>query len=267
LPLFLAGPNDRLQRVCDALFNFLDFTGRWDESLSLNQQAEAKAVAAGDLANAGWRAYDAGYVHHFRQQADAVLECADRAIAHWQTAQAGTRELSAAIRLRGIGHQLKKQYPDAIASYRESLHLLNSSSGEHMDMEMAIALNALANAERLSGDLRAAERDYREALRVAHVIGDVASVANITGNLAELALDRGDWSLAETLSRESLPLAERVGRMELVALNSRRLAEILVRQGKHVEAVSYARRSVEIYTRLGHPDLEAARETLKGIRD
>ena len=61
LPLFLAGPNLRLQTVCNALFQFLNFTGRWDEWLSLEQQAEAKAVAAGDHHNAGWRAYQAGW--------------------------------------------------------------------------------------------------------------------------------------------------------------------------------------------------------------
>ena len=62
LPLFLAGPNDRLQTVCDALFQFLNFTGRHDESLSLNQQAEAKAVSAADHDQVGWRAAQAGWV-------------------------------------------------------------------------------------------------------------------------------------------------------------------------------------------------------------
>lgn len=60
LPLFLAGPNERLQTVCSALVDFLDFTGRWDEWLSLEQHAEAKAVAAGDHAKAGWWAHQAG---------------------------------------------------------------------------------------------------------------------------------------------------------------------------------------------------------------
>ena len=101
LPLFLAGPNPRLQTVCDALDDFLNFTGRWDEWLSLEQQAEAKAVAGGDHDNAGWRAFQAGYVHYLREQADAVLNCADRAAAHWQIAQAGARERAIAIRLRG----------------------------------------------------------------------------------------------------------------------------------------------------------------------
>ena len=35
LPVFLAGENARLQTVCDALAHFLNFTGRWDEWISL----------------------------------------------------------------------------------------------------------------------------------------------------------------------------------------------------------------------------------------
>jgi hypothetical protein len=114
LPLFLAGPNERLQTVCAALQRFLDFTGRWDERLSLVQQAEAKATAAGDHHNAGWRAAEAGYVYQRRNEADAVLACAERAAAHWQTAQSGARERAGAIQLRGLGHRLKEDYPAAI---------------------------------------------------------------------------------------------------------------------------------------------------------
>jgi hypothetical protein len=120
LPLFLAGPNPRLQTVCHALRFFLEFAGRWDEWLSLEQQAETKAAAAGDHDNAGWRAYWTGYVSFLRGQADAVLSCADRAAAHWQTAQAGTRERGFAIRLRGFGQWLKNDYPAAIADSRDA---------------------------------------------------------------------------------------------------------------------------------------------------
>ena len=260
LPLFVAGPNRRLQTVCDALFQFFNFTGRWDEWLSLNQQAEAKAVAAGDYDRAGWRVYMAGYVHRLRQQADAVLICAERAAAHWQTAQAGARERATAIQLRGIGHQLKKDYPAALAAYREALALFRSLSAESVDV--AIALNDIAEVERVSGDLAAAEQDYREALRIARAIGDAQGEAAYTGNLAELALDREDWPGAEKLAREALPLSEKVGRQELIAANCRRIAHTLVRQGNGAEARPYAQRAVEIYTRLGSPDLAEARATL-----
>jgi hypothetical protein len=73
LPLFLAGPNPRLQTVCKALQYFLEYAGRWDEWLSLYQQAESKAVAASDFFNAGWRAYMQGWLHYLQGQADMVL--------------------------------------------------------------------------------------------------------------------------------------------------------------------------------------------------
>jgi hypothetical protein len=42
LPLFLAGANARLQTVCDALRNFLEFQGRWDESLALCRKSRSR---------------------------------------------------------------------------------------------------------------------------------------------------------------------------------------------------------------------------------
>jgi tetratricopeptide (TPR) repeat protein len=261
LPLLLAGPNPRLQDVCAALDNFLNFTGRWDEQLSLCQQAEAKAVAAGDHAAAGRRAFDVGWIHHLRGQADAVLACAHRAAAHWQTAQAGARERSNAILLRGIGHELRADYPAAIAAYREALELFRALSAESADV--AIALSDIADVERLSGDLEAAERNYREALRVARAVGHTESVAVITGNLAVLAIDREDWPETETLAREALTLSEELGRQEVIALNCHRLALALVRQGKGAEALPHARRAVAIFTRLGDAELEIARATMR----
>src|SRR5215204_66069 len=68
LPRFLAGPNDLLQTVCETLQRFLDFTGHWDEWLTLARDAEVKALVAKDFWNAGWRAYNAGWIHNLRGQ-------------------------------------------------------------------------------------------------------------------------------------------------------------------------------------------------------
>lgn len=260
LTLFLAGDHARLQTVCDALMDFLDFQGRWDELLALSEKAEARAVAAADHNNAGWRAYHAGWIHRLRQQADAVLTCADHAAAHWDRAKAGARERAAAISLRGLGHRLKKEYPAAIAAYRESLELWRSLAAESVDV--ASGLNDLAGAEQLSSDLAAAEEHYREALRIARAAGYAEGVATYTGNLAALALEREDWPAAETVAREALPLSEAVHRQELIASNNHRLAEALVRQGKAAEALPHARRAVDLFTRLGSPDLAYAQATL-----
>ncbi len=264
LPLFLAGPNPRLQTLCDALQFFLNFTGRWDERLTLSQQAEAKALAAGNHLDAGWRAYQAGWVYRLRQQAEPLLACADCAAKHWERAHAGDRERAIAIHLRGFGHHLIGNYPDAIAAYQEVLELHRTRAQESIDV--AIALNSLASAERLSGDYVGAERDYREALRVARAADYAEGVAYCTSNLAQLALDQGDWLGAEALAREALPLSKGVGRQESIAADCRHLAQALVRQGKAVEALPHARRAVEIYTRLGSPGLKGALATLAECR-
>ncbi len=261
IPLLVAGENERLQEVCIALQDFLDFTGRWDEWLSLNRQAEEKAVAAGDHENAGWRAYNTGWVNYLRAEAGGLLTCAGRAEAHWQAAGAGVRERATALRLRGFGHQMNGDYPAALAVFQKALELDRSLSPESRDV--ASALNSVAGAHQRSGDDAGAERDYREALRVARAVGFPEGVAISTGNLAAVALEREDWPGAETLAREALPLCEALGRQESIASNCKRLAMSLLRQGQAAEGLPYARRAVEIFARLGHLDLTYAQAILQ----
>jgi tetratricopeptide (TPR) repeat protein len=261
LQLFLAGPNPRLQTVCDALGTFFNFTERLDEWLSLEQQAETSAISAEDFYNAGWRIYQVGLIHVLSQNSDLVLDCADRAAAHWKATKAGVRERAAIINLRGEGQTLKKDYPAAITAHREALELCRSLSAESEDV--ALCLSSLADAEYMAQDFAAAERDYREALRIDQAIGDANGAAINIGKLAELANDHKDWPKAESLAREALALSEQVGRQPLIAAVCSLLAKALVSQGQAPEAISYARRAVEIYTKLGSPDLAEVQETLR----
>jgi tetratricopeptide (TPR) repeat protein len=266
LPLFVAGPNPRLQRVCNTLFQFHNFTGHYDESLWLNERAEAKALAVHDYFDAGRRAVETGWFHSLRKQAEQVLACSDRAASHWGKAKAGTRERSLSIRLRGIGYHLQKDYPKAIAAFREALDLRETLATESKDV--SVVLNDLAKAELASGDYAAAERDFREALRISRALDYFEGVVAYTGNLATLMLDRENWLEAEALAREALPMAEKVGRLQLIADVYYALAKALVRQGKPAEALPHARRAVDIFTHLGVASrIEDAREALEECED
>jgi len=258
LPRFLVDQNSRLQTFCAALQSFLKFTGRWDELLALSQAAEQRAAADSDLMNAGWWAYEVGWVHYRRGEAEDVLACAGRAEAHWRVANASTREQAIAIHLSGVGHRLAKDYPAALIAYREAVALWCTLGRESEDV--AIGLNDLAEVEHLSGDFDTAELDYREALTIARQLGFREGIASYTGNLASIALDREDWLGAEMLAREALQLSEQIGRQDLVARQSQRLAQALNRIGKATEALSHAQRAEEIFKRLGVAiDTEVAR--------
>lgn len=260
LPRFLVGTNERLRTICDALSDFLNFTGRWDELLKLSKDAEERAVVGKDFLSAGRRAYYAGWVHHLRGQSAEVLIYADRAEAHWREAEVGVSEKAIVITLRGLSHGLAENYAAAIAAHREAIELWRSLDQESENV--GISLNSLARAEHLSGDFDAAQRDYSEALRIDQIVGNHEGVAIVTGNLAMLALDREDWPNAEVLAREALSLSERIGRHELIGLNCKHLSQALVRQDKKVEALPYAQRAVNILTRLSSPTLAGAQRVL-----
>jgi len=262
LPHLVQGDNTRLQKLCAALEDFLNFSGRWDERLSLERQAEEKAVAANDLSNAGWRAYRVGWVSYLRGQSAEVLASAARAEDHWKRANAGPFEQATAIRLRGVGLELERNCPAAGEAYQQSLDLFRTINPNSANV--AMALNDLASVARLSHDYATAERDYREALKIANKIGEREGVASCTGNLAELALDRSDWPAAEELARQALALAEEVGRQELIGSNCRRLAEAMVRQRRPTEGLPYAQRAVATCAKLRLPgDLAYAQAVLK----
>jgi hypothetical protein len=122
LSLFMAGSNARLQIVCARLTTFLLYTGRWDQELLLSQRAEAKADAAGDYQQAGWRAIRAGWVHQMREEGDDALACAARAEAHFDAAKYGAGR-AVVLRLRGLGHSLNGNHAAAIAAHGEAVEL------------------------------------------------------------------------------------------------------------------------------------------------
>lgn len=260
LPVLLAGDNPRLQSVCTALFKFLNFSGRWDNLITLNTAAETKAVRANDFLSGGRTAYQAGWCHYLRSQSTEVLACADRAAAHWETARAGPHAQATAIRLRGLGNMLTKDHLAAIADMRKAVDLWRNLSPKSNGV--ASGLDSLAEALRQSGQFDEAETHCREALALVKALPYPEGVASITGNLAELALDREQWPEAERLAREALKLSEELGRKEHIARDCRRLAIALARQSRGGEGRGHAERAVAIFTELRSPKFADAQAVL-----
>lgn len=260
LPLFIGGKNDRLQVVCNALGPFLDFTGRWDERLSLEKHAEKVAVSFGDFHFAGWRAYFSGWVYHLQGISSEVLVCADLAESHWHKSEASDRLMAFATRLRGLGHKLDGNYLEAISAFDEAIELWRIR--DYYSSDVSIGLNDRAGVRLCMGDYNAAERDYREALRISTNVRSLEGIAACTGNLAEVALLQNRWAEAELLARTALSYSESIGGLELQAHDTHRLARALISQGKRADALPYARRAVDIYQILGLPNLANAKEVL-----
>jgi tetratricopeptide (TPR) repeat protein len=265
LPLFVAGPNAGLQNICGAIYSFLNFTGRWDELRSLNQQAESKALANADGHNAGLRAYHAGLVHHPRREAAAVLACADRAARHWQHPSAGSRGPGLVAHLRGCGRRIEGNCEAAVNLFREGLQHARSIS--EVNRDAAIFLADLGDAELSSGDPTAAERDLREALRISLLVGDNQVTAGSLIRLARAVFESGNPFDAETLCREALQLSEKIGRQEFIADSCDVLAKILLQIGKKDEALHCAKKAIDLYHRLDSPKSETAARTLRACED
>jgi len=262
LPLLLTGDIDRLETTCAKLNRFLNFTGRWDDWLWLWEQAEKRAIATDNQEYAGWCTFWAGNIYSLRNQATEVLSCASRTAEFWQ--DSSPEKKATAIHLRGIGHELEKDYSAAIAAYREVLEIHRSISLESWDV--ASILGDLGNVEKLIKDYSAAERHLRESLRISKIIKQDESIAISLGDLAALDLDRGQWAEAEALAREALTLAEKIGRQDVIAEYCHILARSLLKQNYNLdEAFSLSRRAVDIMARLRHIQLPEAQETLADL--
>jgi tetratricopeptide (TPR) repeat protein len=196
LPRLLTSDNDRLQTLCDQLFPFFSFTGKWDEAIWLSEQAESCTLAAGDKDQAGWRAIQAAMTYYNRNQAAEVLVCTAHATEHWQDST--PRNKAIIISLRGRGYELSEDYPAAIAAHREVLAIIRTISPE-TDDDVSIALSDLAGAESANNDYEAAERDYREALPLSEKVGRQELIAINCHRLA-IALLKQNRNLDEALS-------------------------------------------------------------------
>lgn len=256
---------DKLQTACDALGPFLGRVGRWDESIALSRLAEDKAAARSDFWKAGWRACQEASLMFYLRNPEAVEAGVTRATKYWQKATPMNNDLGTLSRRWGMLYELQENYSAALDAYRKALGLWRLHSQE--SGYVATALNDIAGIERRMKDYEAAEQNYKEALRIAQKLNYAGAVAIYTGNLADLALDREQWSEAEDLARRALVPAHTVRDRELVAANYWRIAKALFQQEQPAEGMPYARKAVKVFASLHSPALAKAKETLQEFEE
>ena len=230
LPLFLAGPNDRLQTLCDALRQLPGL-------LRPLGRVAGPERAGGSQSGRGPGLVERGLARLMTLGARAAARAGRRGVA---LGRPGRGALGGRPRRRARArhrHPPARPRPPVGEGLRRGHRGVPGGAGAAARARRRRAgtwRSASTTSPGPSG-LRATTRPRHatigEALRIARKINYQDGMAYITGNLAELALDREQWPEAERLAREALALAEKLGRAELVGSDCHRIAMALLRQG------------------------------------
>ncbi len=258
IPCLLRGESTRLQQFCDEVHRFLDFSGRWQLALTLHASAENRALAEGDVINAGWRAHHQAWLYFLQGNGTTILQTAERTLRHWQ--KTGDNERAAALQMLGLAYNSLGKYSAAIVAIEAALRILNANQADSAVLSMA--LNSLASTKQAAGNLAGAERDFHKALALAQKRNFREGIAIYTGNLAEVAFSRRNWQQAEKLARQALVISSSLGRQELIAAHNQELARALLAQRRTKVALPHAKVAMNIFSRLASPYLAEAQATL-----
>jgi predicted ATPase/class 3 adenylate cyclase len=139
-------------------------------------------------------------------------------------------------------------YPGGIAYFQEGLALARET-GDTWAIE--ILLTDLGIALRRTGKWEEAEKCFQESYLLATRRGDAWSSGYAQGNLAEIALERGDYALAEPLTHAALQIARQFNDGNALEYLLVQNAFLAARRGSKKEALEYLQEAIEIKDHLG----------------
>lgn len=178
--------SDRLQLLHKSIYQYLYFSGRWDEWMILNRELESRARASDEFYDAGRVVYQMGMIYFLQNCPVQILECADQVEIYWKNT--GKKEKAAIGQLRGAGYRLLNNPYAAIETLSEVLLLRRSTNNNNL--EVAVTLNDLASSEREIGNMAAAENHLREAIRIGRRKKHLETIALSTCNMARVLLEQ-----------------------------------------------------------------------------
>jgi tetratricopeptide (TPR) repeat protein len=133
--------------------------------------------------------------------------------------------------------------------YQEALEIANQTGNS---IEKLNALNGLANAAKLEGDLPAAGGYYRSALAIAADLGPQKSFEVYLG-LADVLTDSGRLADAHALIQRALGAARQAGEREGAGLGEAALARVLDLEDKGPAALDQYNQAIAILREINDP--------------
>ncbi|MBV9104153.1 MAG: hypothetical protein JO060_11240 [Candidatus Eremiobacteraeota bacterium] len=156
--------------------------------------------------------------------------------------------------LIGLGLVRMGRFDDAAAALRRSLETARSIGADKLT---GYALQDLAFARQLDGNLAAARELHAESVRVFERTGDERAAAVAVQYLSDLEFRAGNVELALRLATEARDANRRVGRWRAAAEDGCNITALLIALDRYDEAAEKARESLTITRNLTEPYLTA----------
>ena len=164
-------------------------------------------------------------------------------------------EARAASRAHGIFGRVFGRIGDS-AKARENLERSVALARESDSGEAVRALLTFGyHLDVSEADYAAAAGAYREALELAQEVGDLPSQVELHASIAQLAVERADWSEVESSTEASGALAEREGLDGKLCLPLMLRGVLAWRQGEWDEAAAAFRRAHELGEQVGRSEV------------
>ncbi len=240
---------DAFLRLCGALWGFWYLRGylsegrQWlSEALSMRERMAQLSpsvhvkvlVGAGTLA---WARAD---------YAQAMTLC-QASVSLARTLEPMPSVVALSMMILGLMTQSHGDFSRAMALHQESLALLRAAGHK---FGIALALNTLADAERLQGHYAQANALLQESLALHREIGDRWGIALALHHLGIVALDQGDYARAKSYNEQSVALFREVGNNWGIAKSLDVLGEVALQAGDNALATQRLEEALALYRRL-----------------
>lgn len=239
-----------------ALAGLLGLTGYWLGLWGYKRERMNWGQLAVDLLRrelgkdeaAAWHlVYDVGWTHFQQGETRQARACFQDGLA---LVSAGAQRVrGVALRnLAQIAREYDQNYDEARRLYLEALDIFQRIGDERW---IAICKGGLGVLALLGQDTAQAERYLTDAQTLNQRLGEIEGLVSNISDLAQVALEQGDFTRAETLLGQSSRLAATSELPEEEAYAKVHLARLRERQERFREAFALAEEAYQIYERVG----------------